>query len=248
VIVVDPGWMAGVAVAALDYGLAVRLGARRGLETPPWRAACFAAGLLVIAVALFSPLEHYALTSMLSLHLLQNVMLADWAPPLLVLGLAPWMAEAVERHRLGSLAVHPAVALPCWLAAWYVLHVPAVYGYALRHGWALGVEHLAFLSAGILFWWAVLRPLRLSPPARVAYLLGAFVLASPVSLLIALSQRPLYGFYEHAPKLWGWSAMDDQHVGGMGMAVEQSLLIFVALGYAFNRLLAEEEDVEPARP
>jgi putative membrane protein len=243
VIVVDPGWMAGVAIAAVDYALAVRLGARRGLRTPAWRMACFAAGLAIVCVALFSPLEHYALTSMLSLHLLQNVMLADWAPPLLVLGLAPWMAAAFERRRVLRTAVHPAVALPYWLCAWYLLHLPPAYDYALRHSWALGVEHLIFLSAGILFWWPVLR-LRLAPAAMIAYLLGAFMLASPVALVIALASRPIYDFYEPAPKLWGWSALEDQQLGAIAMAVEQSVLILVALGYAFTRLLGEEG--EPA--
>jgi cytochrome c oxidase assembly factor CtaG len=241
-IVWDPGWMAGVALAGLDYGLAVRLARRRGLASSPWRAVSFAAGLVLIALALFSPLEHYALTRMLSLHLLQNVMLADWAPPLLVLGLAPWMAEAFERRRAFRIAVHPAVALPYWLAAWYVLHLPPVYDYALRHGWALGGEHLVFLTAGVLFWWPVLRPGLLRPPARVAYLFAAFVLASPVALLIALASRPIYDFYASAPKLWGWSALTDQEAGGITMAVEQSVLLFAALGYAFNRLLSEDGD------
>ncbi len=62
-----------------------------------WRIAAFAAGLALIAVALLSPLEHIALTSLLSVHLLQNVILADWAPPLLVLGLSPAMMAAAER-------------------------------------------------------------------------------------------------------------------------------------------------------
>src|SRR4051794_7118432 len=205
-VVVDPGWMAGVGLAAVDYALAVRLGRRRGLSTPPWRMWCFAAGLVIVSVALFSPLEHYALTRMLSLHLLQNVMLADWAPPLLVLGLAPWMAASLERRRAIAAVVRPAVALPYWLAAWYVLHLPPVYDYALRHGWALGLEHLVFLTAGMAFWWPVLR-VRLAPAAMIAYLLGAFILASPVALVIALASRPIYDFYEAAPKLWGWSAL-----------------------------------------
>src|SRR5690242_21847754 len=134
----DPEWAVAIAIVALDYAVVVRAWRRRGIETPSLRIASFAAGLLLIAVALLSPLEHIALTSLLSVHLLQNVILADWAPPLLVLGLSPAMVHAAMRHRFVRAVTAPPVAISYWLAAWYVLHVPAVYGFALTHGWALG--------------------------------------------------------------------------------------------------------------
>src|SRR5690242_20593077 len=134
----DPAWAAAIGSAAVDYALVVRAYGRRGVETPTWRIACFAGGLALIAIALLSPLEHIALNSLLSVHLLQNVILADWAPPLLVLGLTPAMVHAAMRHRFVRAVTAPPVAISYWLAAWYVLHVPAVYGFALTHGWALG--------------------------------------------------------------------------------------------------------------
>ena len=57
--------------------------------------------------------------------------------------------------------MHPAFALPYWLAVWYVVHIPAVYGYGLDHRWALGIEHLLFVTAGLAFWWPVLVPGRM---------------------------------------------------------------------------------------
>jgi cytochrome c oxidase assembly factor CtaG len=168
-------------------------------------------------------------------------MIADWAPPLLVAGLTPAMARGVERFRPLRLLTRPTVALVYWLCAWYVLHLPAVYGYALEHGWALGLEHLVFLTAGLAFWWPVLQPGRIRAAPRVAYLFGAFLLAAPVALGIALADTPLYGFYERAPKLFGLSALADQQLGGILMAVEQSLVLFAAFWVALARLLDEEE-------
>src|SRR5437588_3868911 len=190
---VDPEWAAALVIAAADYVVVVRALARRGSRTPGPRRAAFAAGLGLIAIALLSPLEHIALTSLLSVHLLQNVILADWAPPLLVLGLVPAMTAAVERRAWLRALTSPAFALAYWLAAWYVLHVPAVYGYALTHRWALGVEHLVFLTSGIAFWWPVLVPGRMRPPAKLVYLFGAFVAAAPVALTLALT-HPQYSF------------------------------------------------------
>jgi cytochrome c oxidase assembly factor CtaG len=236
----DPEWAVAIAIIALDYAVVVRAWRRRGTETPGLRIAAFAAGLVLIAVALLSPLEHIALTSLLSFHLLQNVILADWAPPLLVLGLSAAMIAACERRRPIRLLTSPAFALGYWLAAWYVLHVPAVYGYALTHRWALGVEHLVFLTAGIAFWWPVLAPGRMQPGPKLVYLFGAFVAAAPVALALALT-HPQYSFYVHAPRLWGISPLEDQQLGAIAMAVEQAVILFAACSVVFFRLLAEDE-------
>jgi cytochrome c oxidase assembly factor CtaG len=236
----DPEWAAAIAIVAIDYAVVVRALARRGSPTPPRRVWAFAAGLALIAAALLSPLEHIALTSLLSVHLLQNVILADWAPPLLVLGLTPAMVAACERRRAIRLLTSPPVALGCWLAAWYGLHVPAVYGYALTHRWALGLEHVAFLTAGIAFWWPVLTPGRMPSPTKLVYLFAAFIAASPVSLALALT-HPQYSFYVHAPRLWGISPLEDQQLGAIAMAIEQAAVLFTACSIVFFRMLAEDE-------
>jgi cytochrome c oxidase assembly factor CtaG len=241
----DPEWAVALVVAAVDYALVVRTLARRGEPTPAWRRVSFAAGLALIAVALLSPVEHIALTSLLSFHLLQNVMLADWAPPLLVLGLTPAMIAAAERRAWVRLLTSPPMAFALWLAAWYGLHVPAVYGYALEHRWALGLEHVAFLGSGLAFWWAVVSPGRMRPQSRLLFLFGAFIAAAPVAFALAFAQ-PLYDFYERAPKLWGLSALEDQQIGAITMAVEQAVILFAACSVAFMQWL--DEDDGPRRP
>jgi cytochrome c oxidase assembly factor CtaG len=241
----DPEWAVAIVVVAVDYALVVRTFERRGSPTPARQRACFAAGLALIAVGLLSPLEHIALTSLLSAHLLQNVILADWAPPLLVLGLTPAMMAAAERRAWVRAATSPPVALTLWLAAWYALHVPAVYGYALEHRWALGLEHLAFLGSGLAFWWAVVSPGRMRAQARLLFLFGAFIAAAPVAFALAFA-HPLYDFYEHAPKLWGLSPLEDQQIGAIAMAIEQATILFAACSIAFMQWL--DEDDAPPRP
>ena len=107
----DPEWAVAIALFGVWYGLAAR-----HFRIPWLRIAAFYAGLALIAVALLSPIEHVALDSMLSFHLLQNVMLADWAPPLLVLGLTPAMAAVAERRagRAGAHARRPSRCPTGW--------------------------------------------------------------------------------------------------------------------------------------
>jgi len=239
--VFHPEWMLAVLLFGAGY-----LWAAHVMSAPLWRRACFLCGLLLVALAVLSPIEHVALDAMLSFHLLQNVMLADWAPPLLVLGLTPAMAATAERRAWLRAATHPAFALPYWLAVWYIVHIPAVYGYGLDHRWALGIEHLLFVTAGLAFWWPVLVPGRLALVPKLAYLGAAFFLAAPVALLIALATSTIYPYYDATPHLWGLSPLEDQSLGGMMMAVEQSVILFVAAFWAFTAMMDEDAVGSPS--
>src|SRR3990172_1244855 len=64
---------------------------------PRWRVASFLAGCALVLFSLIGPLDTLALHYLLSMHLLQNVVLAEWGPLLVVLGLTPQMAAALER-------------------------------------------------------------------------------------------------------------------------------------------------------
>ena len=223
----------------------------RAVERPSrTRTAVFSLGLVLIAVPLNSPLETIAIHYLLVMHLLQNVMIADWAPPLLVLGLTPAMRAAVAA-RGGSwlaFATRPRYALPFWLAVWYGVHLPVFYDYALRHPWLLNVEHALLLVAGLLFWWPVFSelPQRLSSAVKLVYLGAAYVGSAFLSLALIFSASAFYRFYEEAPRLWGLSAEKDQNLGGILMNGEQMIVFFAALSYFLMRLLSEEEEAQRA--
>src|SRR5690242_10959792 len=97
------------------------------------RAASFGGALVLLAVAFWTPIHHLGLHYLLTAHLVQHVILAEWAPWLAGLGVSPAMAAAASRNRGWRALTRPAVALPLWLASYYAWHVPAVYDGALRH-------------------------------------------------------------------------------------------------------------------
>jgi putative membrane protein len=223
----------------------------RTVERPSgFRAFLFVLGLVLVAVPLNSPLETIAIHYLLLFHLLQNVMIADWAPPLLVLGLTPAMRAAVARSggRWFARATRPKLVLPFWLLVWYGVHMPGFYDFALRHPLLLNVEHLLLLTAGLLFWWPVFSelPQHLSTALKLAYLGIAYVGSAFLSLALIFSSSAFYGFYEAAPRLWGLSPQKDQNLGGILMNGEQMLVFFAALSYFLMRLLSEEEEAQRA--
>ena len=52
--------------------------------------------MILLAAAFWSPLHHLGLHYLLTAHLLQNVILAEWAPLLAVLGISAAMAQRVR--------------------------------------------------------------------------------------------------------------------------------------------------------
>ena len=88
--------------------------------------------------------------------------------------------------------------------------MPAVYDAALDHQWTiLHAEHATYFTAGCLLWWPVFHG-RYSSGTKAVYLFAAFVAGSPLGLLLALLPKPVYHFYEHAPRVWGLSHLADQ--------------------------------------
>jgi cytochrome c oxidase assembly factor CtaG len=236
----EPLFLVLCVAAAVVYGL----GARR--ERPPWRrVVLFGFGLLLVVGALNSPLETIAVHYLLLIHLLQNVMIADWAPPLLILGLTPAMRAAIAQRGGAALAwvTRPKVALPVWLVGWYGIHLAVFYDFALRNPWALNIEHALLIAIGLVFWWPVFaeEPHAVSAPVKVGYLGAAFVGSAFLGLGLTFSDAPFYDFYEAAPRLWGLSPAQDQNFGGVLMNAEQAAVFLAAILYFLVRLIPEDE-------
>jgi len=209
----------------------------RGNPTSRARIALGALGVALVFAAFVTQLQPLATHTFLWAHLLQNVVLAEWAPALLVLAIPPQVAERASGFPL----FRPFVALPLWLAFYYAWHLPWIYDTALRHPHSLlHIEHLTYLAAGICVWWPVVHG-KNSAGAKAAYLFAAFVLASPLGLLMALIPRAIYSFYVHAPRTWGPSPLADQQLAGVTMAAEEALVFFGAFTAYLLRFLADEQ-------
>src|SRR6267154_3950206 len=160
-----------VPLLALGYALVARAEPAGRLRTAG------AAGAFALVFAAFATeLQPLALHTFLWAHLLQNVVLAEWAPALLVLAIPPTLGVRAARWWL----FRPAVALPVWIVTYIAWHLPWVYDYALRHPHSLlHVEHAMYLVAGIALWWPVVHS-TYSAGLKAGYLFAAFVLASPI--------------------------------------------------------------------
>ena len=212
---------------------------------PAWRMACFASAIVLLLAVAVTPVHTLGMHFLLTMHLLQNVVLAEWAPLLVVLGIPAGLASVIARSSVVRTVTHPAVALPVWLANYMVWHLPWLYDSALRNpNTLLHLEHLMYFVTGLALWWPVFQdePHRLGSGSRAGYVFAAFVLGSPVGLVMALVPNAIYDFYAEAHhRVWGLDPLEDQQLAGILMAFEQATVFFVVFLYWFFRFLAEEE-------
>ncbi len=257
---VDAGWnfapiviLALVAYAAI-YTWRWRISRREGgaRAAGGGRLALWLTGVALLFVALISPVDRLG-EQLATMHMVQHLLLADLVPICLTLALTKHILRPATRkiHRIERAAGpfgHPAFGVVAYVGAMWIWHIPALYDGALENGFVHVLEHVSFAAAGLLYWWHLLSPirsrLRLGGIGPVLYMASTKLLVGFLGILLAFSPEVFYSVYETEGTRWGMSALDDQHVAGLLMALEQSIIMGIALAYLFVRMLAESEEEE----
>ncbi len=240
-------------------GLAFAVGRRKGSdpEVAAARAVLFGAGLGVVALALLSPVATYA-HALLSAHMVQHVLLAFAAAPLLVaahpvpalLALLPdavaGRVRATGRFPLARGMTHPVVAWLAFAATGWVVHFSPLFNAALEHPPVHAAEHALFLGSALLFWRPVFAGTfgdgRLSYPLRLLYLALAMPQNTFLALAILSADHPLYAAYAEMARTWGPSVMDDQRQGAGVMWIAGDLTLLVAVLAVAGVWIGRERD------
>ena len=232
----------------------------------PGRAVSFCGGLLIIWIALSSPLDAIG-GLLLQAHMLQHILLMMVAPPLLLLGWPgppllrglPWRMRSAwvgplltnsSIRRCLHMLVHPAVAWPLFVIATWVWHAPRLYQLAvLDQSWH-EIEHGIFLATSLLFWWPVIQPWpseNIWPRwTMVPYLLAADIQNTVFSAAFTFWTTPIYDLYEGGPELFGFTPLADQSAAGALMWVVGSAAFLLPVGWILVKQLAPQLYKPPA--
>jgi putative membrane protein len=224
---------------------------QRGLirRRQPWY---FAAGLLTIFIALLSPID--VLAEMLFLmHMVQHVLLMTVAPSLILRGLpAPLARLLIQETRLRGVLTwltHPFVAYLFFNANLLSWHVPAAYEAALRDDIIHDLQHALFFYTALFFWWRVLDPTDgwfpfwKWPPAKWLYLTVSAPPSVFLGTILWTTDAVWYPLYAQVPRLWGLSALADQHIGGLIMWIQGWMFVMLSIAAFFIGYNPEQEPV-----
>jgi len=232
-----------------------RAGLRRG-------TLLFVAGWLSLAGALMSPLHEGGERSF-ALHMIEHELIMLVAALLLVAarpGAALlWAFPAGARRWLGGagrwpiwpILTGPFVATAIQSAVMIGWHAPVLFDLALEsEGWHI-VQHLCFVAASLLFWWAMLH----GSPGRGGRMVAALCLfvtsmvGGGLGALMALSNSPWYGPYAAlglTPE--GLTPAEDQQLAGLIMWVPGGLYHLAAALWFLARSLGSEIQALDHRP
>jgi cytochrome c oxidase assembly factor CtaG len=212
-----------------------------------------------LVIALLSPVDSIGEHWLLSMHMLQHVLLSDVAPALLILGLrAPVLPLGLSRRALRAVAptgsgtgrllaklTSPWVAIPLWALATWVWAIPSVFDFSAQHAGVHAFEHATLFYTGLALWWLIIDPLpraRLRPGGQRLALLGFTRLASAcVCVPLTWITTTQYSLYASAPRAFGVSAINDQHLAGAGMCFIEFLVFGIAFAAVFISMLGRDE-------
>ncbi len=230
------------------------------------RIAAFLAGILSVFIALASALDDWS-TWLLSAHMVQHLLLAFVAPPLLLLGAPFWpmwralplaarrstLGWAIRRRwprriaaDLGRALSHPVVAWLIFALTFTAWHIPAFYDAALATSPIHHAEHATLLVAGLLFWAQVIpsAPLAtsLSYPLRGIFVGAIALLGNMLDTALMFSTRPLYAYYASHPLVSAaLTPLEDQHIAGGVMEIFSATILFGAVMILLGLWLRADE-------
>lgn len=243
----DPAGLVVTALLVWLHARATRTLARRGYRVPRGQQATWYAGVALIAIGLFGPLDRLG-EDLLVAHMGQHLLVADLAAPLLLVGArSPVMFFMVPRPLLVALARQPRVralsrflrqplvALPIYIGVLYAWHLAFAFEAALDSDLVHGLQHQSFVAIGLLVWWPVLEPHRSRLRGelwKAGYVLGTRVMTMFVGMAFLILRTPAYDQYDGAH---GLSALSDQQLAGGLMMVVDLLIMLSALAFFFWR-------------
>lgn len=250
----NPDIIVGLALALAGYGAVTGRWRPRDVPAVPWaKRFYFVLAVVSVYLAVGSPLDALSDRFLFSAHMLEHMILTMAAAPLILLGTPDWFWRPLWKWR-GTRAVFrlltgPAVAIFTFNIIFSILHFPGVYDLALRNESVHFAEHAVMLVTALLMWWPVLSPLPERPPLpepiQLIYLFVDGALMIVVFALVTFATRPLYGFYDHAPRIiQGLTPLADQQVGGVIMKLATMVGYGAAFFVAFFRWARRERMME----
>lgn len=255
----DPAIVTGIALLAVAYAVGVRRlwsrGRGRGITLS--QAACFAAGIGVLVLALVSPLDRLS-ASLFSAHMIQHLLLILVAAPLLVAGAAgtaiglalplparrtvrAWEHHGWTRAATGVLT-RPVPVLLLHITALYLWHLPVLYQAALGNDTIHALEHGCFFGTAWLFWWLVIdekgrRKLGNGPAVLFVFLAG--LASGALGALLTFAPTALYPLQALGARGWGLTPLQDQQLAGLIMWVPAGVVYVLTAAVLFLKWMSE---------
>lgn len=266
-------WNLGIGIllgtAVLLYGLGWR---RQPTTTPPallpnsWRWVSFAAAVLVLVTALFSPI-HYWADRYFSVHVLQRLLLVAVVPSLFFSGdplpilLAGFPFQLQKKAallpqtapRLVQLFIRCTAPVPVWfffVSAFWLWHDAQIDRLLLQADWVHRLENMTLLAAAVFYWWHIMAASPRLHPAmpplwRVGYAALGAIPVKLVGFVLLFTTTAVY-YYPAEISFYNLEITDQS----LGAAIVWAVggIVFTWTAVLLMRNWLKEEDEKPGLP
>jgi cytochrome c oxidase assembly factor CtaG len=228
-----------------------------------WRLVSYWSGLLLVGIALLSPIDTLS-SSLFFMHMVQHLLLAMFAPPLLLIAnpmpIIMWGLPLRWRHVLGDVlfnrnalvrpwltkATQPVIVWFVWVVFLWGWHDSDAYSWALRNDFVHDVEHFTFFWTAMFLWWHTTGAAprfhkRMGYLPRMGFAIASIPPNMILGVILSFASRPIYAYYEAVPRLWGIDIVTDQQIGGVIMWVPGSMMYLIAGLIVFARWISQQE-------
>jgi putative membrane protein len=218
------------------------------------RIIALISGIVIALLAFVLPMDIFGMYYMFTVHMIQHLLLALAASPLLLLGIPPsGLHRFLDNHKGIERGIRvltiPIVASALFNGNLWLWHAPALFAAMMENTGLHLCVNLLYLITGLLFWWPLLIPIQehaLSIGGKLAYL---FFSDMPMMLLGAgmTFSGPLYAFSMTNPTMYMVVTAEDQQLGGLLMWIGGSLFFYlVVASIFFLRWMLQQEKIQQA--
>ncbi len=226
-----------------------------GASSATWRRSAFLVGAGALWLILDWPIGAIGAGYLASVHMVQFLVLALIAPPLLLLSIREEDYRALARRlpeRPFRAVTHPLVTLATFTIVLAATHWPPVVDTLMPNQAGNMLLDLMWLATGLLFWWPIVAPVPerrgWGHPTKIGYLIAATLVNTGTFAYLTFTALPLYATYELAPPFPGISTRDDQTLAGLLMKIGGAAILWTAITILFARwyIASERSDTTPA--
>ena len=237
----------GIALAVGWWWWAVRRvdRAHPANPVPRRRSVAFGLAMTALAFALLSGIDTYA-TTLFSVHMVQHVLLALVAAPLIAYAApitlllrvsspatrARWVLPVLHSRVVRFLAF-PVVAWLIFAGVMWAAHFSSLFDAALEDPLVHDLEHALFLGSALLFWWPAVAqdpaPWRMPHPMRAFYVFLQMPQNTFLAVVILGATAALYPHYATNQRAWGPTPLEDQQAAAGIMWLAGDAIFLVAI-------------------
>lgn len=207
----------------------------------------FVFGIALLWLASDWPVHDIAEERLYSVHMFQHLLYTVVIPPVFLLATPEWLGRLI----LGDgavLRIFRRVARPIPAAIIYnvvvlVTHWAWLVNNSVRYGPIHYTVHVVVVMTALIMWTPVCGPfpeMRISPPARMIHIFLMSIIPTIPAAFLTTSDNLIYTAYDHGPRLWGLSPVEDQQAAGLMMKLTGGFYLWGLILIMFTRWVGRE--------